>query len=557
MVNLIQTSGHLVNFWRLPVYPLFITAIYAMAGQGNVEAVSIGQAVLFVCATLEIYWVAALIFKRPWIAFVLGLTVGGNLMLLSYVKPLMTEGMGLWLLTSLVLLTLLFLRTFKRRFLWLTALVMFLLFMTRPEWLYLPPIIFAYILFIAFTRKNFRRTLLHVIASGILIYAIVVGYIFVNTTQNHFMGTTWIQNINEVGKVIQYRMQTESSSTNPRDVAISQDLNSEIKAGNLDPYSIMERHPDDFKNYASETGSFSQAIIIRHPLEYIQKSIPIILSIPALGGRESSYDSAGPFAGFLQPLTNAGKIFHSFNVCFFLIVILWICLFCIKRSRKQQITPGMILLLLICNYGLIITVVGGYRYMDYVRTDIQFNPLMFIIIWGTLLLVIDIFITKNSRGAFFNGIKNCTRIISSYRIKGKKLVRTSALLSMLLMLCLSGCGIQSQISTTHSVLKLSCHQEGGVGLLFINISNAGIDQPPAILKVTFTAQDGTTIHLQTSTPTIPATQERLLTVNVPQFHTSVVKNPFMIDYKMPAGTIHLQLAAPTSAATSSNMQYTC
>ncbi|GER90432.1 hypothetical protein KDW_45940 [Dictyobacter vulcani] len=146
VVNLISNTGQLVNFWRLPFYPLFISAIYAVMGQGNIEAVSIAQAILFVVATLEVYVIAALVFKRAWLALIMGLLVGANLTLLSYVKPLMTEGIGLWLLVSLTLTTVLFLKTFQRRLLWLSMGWMLLLFMTRPEWLYLPPFILAYVL---------------------------------------------------------------------------------------------------------------------------------------------------------------------------------------------------------------------------------------------------------------------------------------------------------------------------------------------------------------------------------------------------------------------------
>src|SRR5450759_232820 len=45
----------LVDIWRLPGYPLLITFVYALYGQGNLMAVSIVQGILFVLATMEIY----------------------------------------------------------------------------------------------------------------------------------------------------------------------------------------------------------------------------------------------------------------------------------------------------------------------------------------------------------------------------------------------------------------------------------------------------------------------------------------------------------------------
>src|SRR5712692_3166378 len=63
-LNIVQhIQGHpyqLVDVGRLPGYPLLIVLIYALAGQGNLMAVSIAQAALFVLATLEIYLLSIL-----------------------------------------------------------------------------------------------------------------------------------------------------------------------------------------------------------------------------------------------------------------------------------------------------------------------------------------------------------------------------------------------------------------------------------------------------------------------------------------------------------------
>src|SRR5581483_957141 len=138
MVRNIETRGHLVDPWRLPGYPLLIVVVYTFAGQGNFAAVAVLQAILFVLTTLEIYLLAVLILRRSWIAFCIGLLVGPDPVLLSFIKPLMTEAFGFWLLTSLALALVAFIYTKRLRFLWLTAVCALLLFLTRPEWIYLP-----------------------------------------------------------------------------------------------------------------------------------------------------------------------------------------------------------------------------------------------------------------------------------------------------------------------------------------------------------------------------------------------------------------------------------
>src|SRR5258708_19005396 len=42
-VRQLQATANPVHPWRLPVYPLFIVLMYAVAGQGNLMAVSIVQ----------------------------------------------------------------------------------------------------------------------------------------------------------------------------------------------------------------------------------------------------------------------------------------------------------------------------------------------------------------------------------------------------------------------------------------------------------------------------------------------------------------------------------
>src|SRR5438105_2170261 len=134
VVDRIQRQGQLVNFWRLPGYPLFIILVYAFMGQGNLEAVSAVQAVLYVLATLEIFVLVYLVFQRAWVAFFIGLLVGANIPVLSYVKPIMSEALALWLLVSLTLTVIIFVSTLRVRTLWLVTAWTFLLFLTRPAW---------------------------------------------------------------------------------------------------------------------------------------------------------------------------------------------------------------------------------------------------------------------------------------------------------------------------------------------------------------------------------------------------------------------------------------
>ncbi len=84
-------------------------------GQGNFAAISGVQAVLYILATVEIYFLAMLLLRKAWIAFLIALLVGTNISLLPFVKPIMSEPLALWLLTSLALAVAIFITTLHRR----------------------------------------------------------------------------------------------------------------------------------------------------------------------------------------------------------------------------------------------------------------------------------------------------------------------------------------------------------------------------------------------------------------------------------------------------------
>lgn len=164
----------LVDTWRLPGYPLEIVLVYLLAGLHNLTAVSIAQGILFLLSTLEVYILTTLLFRNTWVAFFVGILVGTNLILVSYIKPIMSEGLALWLVVTLALAVIYFLRTMRPRFLWLVTLCLVPLLFTRPEWLYLPIPLFAYLLFAAIQQKQKLASYLRItLLSLAIMYALV------------------------------------------------------------------------------------------------------------------------------------------------------------------------------------------------------------------------------------------------------------------------------------------------------------------------------------------------------------------------------------------------
>ena len=416
VVDRILRYHQVANFWRLPGYPLFIVCVYKLTEDGNLGAVSAAQAILFVLATLEIYVLALLVLRRAWMALLISLLVGTNLVLLAYVKPVMSEALALWLLVSLTLSVIIFLRTLHISMLWVVALFTLLLFMTRPEWIYLPVPLSACLLLVAFGRKALRRLLPHVLASLLLLYAVLGGYVYINATQNHFVGVTWIENINELGKVLQYNMQDEAP---PQYAWISRTLDSFTTKGNRDPYTILAAEPELGRNDAALAGAFARTIILHHPGEFLVRSVPVFFSSPTVFHDESRVAPNGPFGSVLTYLYSQYEALYECNFLFPLCAAAWLLLLCWRWTRKQLIVQAMAVVIFLILYGLIIISLGAYRTFDYMRIYTLIDPLMILVIWGTFLvaakLIVEhgphILVSMNGRYLHRQQLNNSTAML--------------------------------------------------------------------------------------------------------------------------------------------------
>lgn len=87
----IMASGQFVDPVRLPGYPLLITLVFLLAGQGNLAAVSIVQGGLFVVAVLEVYFITCLLTQHAWKGLLISLIVALNTSLLTFIKPVLLD----------------------------------------------------------------------------------------------------------------------------------------------------------------------------------------------------------------------------------------------------------------------------------------------------------------------------------------------------------------------------------------------------------------------------------------------------------------------------------
>jgi hypothetical protein len=380
----LQAMGNPVDFFRLPTYPLFLLIIYTLTGQGNLMAVSIVQGVLFVCATAELYMLTLLVTRQKWVAFFVGLLVGTNVILISYIKPIMTEGLSLWLLTTTLLMAVLFLQTLRYRFFWLASLCLFFLMFTRPEWIFLPCLLFAYLLLT--TRKKLaRRTIiLHTAGALLLIYGCLGAYIVANKVINGVASLSIVSDMNIIGKMIQYRMQDET----PYNPYLSHAFDQFIREGITSPYQILGLAPELGGRHLQETADFARAIILHHPVQFLLDSLPPFFAslyhyYPA-GSLPTPPHSPGPYSPFVNAVLSFDQALYTTNILFPLCALIWLVCCWYHRTRHSFCVQTMGFITLVVVYALVITTLGGYYETDYMRVHIVFDPQIILLVWGSL-----------------------------------------------------------------------------------------------------------------------------------------------------------------------------
>lgn len=381
----LQTTGNPVNDFRLPTYPLFLLVISLFIHHGSLMAASIIQGFLFLCATGEVTLLTLLITRKKWIAFLVGILVGTNIFLLYNAKLIMTEGLSLWLFTTIMLSAILFVKTLRIRYFWISAVGLLLLLFTRPEWVLFPCVLFPMLFLITRKKLPTRAILRPALGSMLVIYLLVGGYIYANARINHIASLSSVTNMNLIGKVLQYRMQDEA----PYNPTLSHIYDSYVRQGELSPYYITSRVPGLGDNYAQASVDWAKNIILHHPVEFLLKSIPYFFTSLYYYPSWSLPQIHGKFAPTFNFLLQLHIHLSLFDMLFPLCALLWIILCCHRKTRHILGVQAMGILSLTIIYAVLITTLGGYTEYDYNRVHVVFDPLITFVVWGTLGLGIS------------------------------------------------------------------------------------------------------------------------------------------------------------------------
>jgi hypothetical protein len=206
----------------------------------------------------------------------------------------------------------------------------------------------------------------------------------VNATQNGYLGVSYVQRINLVGKVLQYHLEDEASS--PAYAQVQQDLQAFASQGYWNPYDLLKRYPNVTANQWELGGAYASSVVEAHPVQFLVDSIITFFTASNQYRAFDRSDAYGPVATPPLKIEVSVSAYVDQTYRFFpLFAVLWgILLFWPRRARLKS-AEAMGAVVMIALYELVLTSVGGYSNYDYARIHVPFDPLLIVVIWGTFL----------------------------------------------------------------------------------------------------------------------------------------------------------------------------
>ncbi|HEX9069764.1 MAG TPA: hypothetical protein VF807_13410, partial [Ktedonobacterales bacterium] len=407
LIHLNPLTG-LVQPFRTPGYPLFLALVFHLAGGVNdtflagcdrlgaipacaptFQPIVLAQALVALLTLLEVYLLLTRLTERRWVACAVASLLALNLYLLSWERVALTELLSFWSLVTVFLALERFVRAPSRTRGALLAAALFLAIMIRPFNLYLPLLLFPLLLLRLLVTRRLRQEGMSLALSAALLLGGLLGYAGLNAGLNGYLGLTNVQNINLLGKVMEYHMQRVP--VEPRYQPIQAELQAYMRTGAKDPWGFVETYHHEDNNYRA-VGDYARSVVLHQPLTFAVLSLPDLyvawhaeekLYAPyqlakggpdlveiqpivgvneywtVLGNVPARYEP-GWVTGLLVLSTYEQSLYALLPVCL-LVLGVWLA----RRPRDRQAALLLAILLAVCA-GIVLSAMGNYT--EFYRT---------------------------------------------------------------------------------------------------------------------------------------------------------------------------------------------
>lgn len=373
--------GEIFSTGRLPGYPLVLALLGATTG--FYWLVLVLQVVSFFAVVGLTYWISWRALDKRWIAFVIAVLMATDIYAAAYSKEILSESLALTVVTALVAVMVRFVVEPGPSTVWVIAALATITTFTRPEWVFLPLVLAAYFAIWSFRRPLERRTLLHGAAALVVCYLVVGGYIAGNAIFNGYAGTSEINNISLLGKVMQYNMQLEAPPGYRNEAQI---IDGYVNGTHLNVWHVVTENPAFAADHYALSGEFGRAVILRDPVKFMRLSLQLALTQNASVDEPLLHVMSGPTRLPLRALAHYTAARYAAFWLLPAFAVMWALYPLVATSRRGLERMGPVAIVAL--YGTLIVAFGGFD--EYGRYHTVFLPASTVLVWGTLLLNVEL-----------------------------------------------------------------------------------------------------------------------------------------------------------------------
>ncbi|HLY30761.1 MAG TPA: hypothetical protein VKQ36_07010, partial [Ktedonobacterales bacterium] len=179
----------------------------------------------------------------------------------------------------------------------------------------------------------------------------------------------------------------------PQYADIRHEIDLYVAQGKWEPSGLFALYPHLTDNHYQRIGAFATAIIERHPVEFLEKTIPYMFLSTTVYRPWSKINPVGHFATLFRYLTLISTGVHDTYWLFFIVGLFWVGLLFWRPTAHRYDAEAMAGLYLLAIYETIMLAFGSINLADVARIQIPIHPIFLVIVWGTILGVLTQIVT--------------------------------------------------------------------------------------------------------------------------------------------------------------------
>ncbi len=390
----------IIHFYRTPLYPLLLKYLLPLSGYPEVNIQTINyfnyqkvvkfQSDYGIIGAIAFLFLACFTFNINIKLLIICLLFAFNIRIFAWEKNILTESITLNTILILVCFLVLFLKSKNVFYLLCSYLFSIILFLIRPVFFSLPITLAPFFVYYMRKKKIYFQSQIAILMC-ILFLIIPFYYSLQNKRLYGYFGLTNIIQQDLLAKTIQYRLDGKNIDF---DSVYSSHFNDCIQQhvqgtwiGTDDCLSTLNL-PNDawFLHSATIAGSFAKKLIMKHPWEFLLKTIMILPQV-LIDNRPdpfywiSTYANIPSLENFWEKINNFYIFIHQFTLAFYLFYP-----FSLYRFIRQPSSKNAIIITLgnIVAYQIILN--AFFTQSDYIRLRSPILPELYLFCFYYYLL---------------------------------------------------------------------------------------------------------------------------------------------------------------------------